>query len=200
MFKLINKQDEIRPSDWTDEIPVKIFVSLGFIRGHFLILTIHEFHDAVNHMILYFYIQVCTHSKCEMAVFPHAVKLLDRFLSNTPCREENLQVCTHLQIPKSLLIAGFEPGNSRVNHFQAVGGACVLLASKFRETTPLGIKRVCQLTQGAVSEDMIKVINPEPPIFSILKPNFEKNPILKKKPNFEKNPILKNPILKNHTF
>ena len=43
MFKLINKQDEIRPSDWTDEIPVKIFVSLGFIRGHFLILTIHEF-------------------------------------------------------------------------------------------------------------------------------------------------------------
>ena len=94
-----------------------------------------------------------------MAVFPHAVKLLDRFLSNTPCREENLQVC--LRPVNVSFLSESNPGSlERFKiHFniQAVGGACVLLASKFRETTPLGIKRVCQLTQGAVSEDMIKV-------------------------------------------
>jgi hypothetical protein len=73
--------------------------------------------------------EVCVHSKCEIPVLPHAIKLLDRFLSITPCKDE---------------------------HLQAVGAASILLASKFRETTPLGIKRLSQLTQGAVSENMIR--------------------------------------------
>jgi hypothetical protein len=73
--------------------------------------------------------EVCTASKCESSVLPHAIKMLDRFLACTKCKAK---------------------------HLQAVGAACILISSKFRETTPLGIRRISQMTRGAVSEDMLR--------------------------------------------
>lgn len=73
--------------------------------------------------------EVCTASECESSVLPHAIKMIDRFLVCTKCKAK---------------------------HLQAVGAACILISSKFRETTPLGISKISQMTRGAVSEDMLR--------------------------------------------
>ncbi|CAG5104317.1 Oidioi.mRNA.OKI2018_I69.chr1.g1194.t1.cds [Oikopleura dioica] len=72
---------------------------------------------------------VCETSNCDPTVFPHAVKLFDRVLQTTPCK---------------------------YSHLQSIIAACMLIASKFRETVPLGIRRLVALTKYSVDERMIK--------------------------------------------
>nr|CBZ41121.1 Cyclin Db alpha protein [Oikopleura dioica] len=72
---------------------------------------------------------VCETSNCDASVFPHAVKLFDRVLQTTPCK---------------------------YSHLQSIIAASMLIASKFRETVPLGIRRLVALTKYSVDERMIK--------------------------------------------
>ncbi|XP_043535192.1 G1/S-specific cyclin-D1-like [Chiloscyllium plagiosum] len=64
-------------------------------------------------------LEVCEEEGCEKEVFPLAISYLDRFLSAVPLEKSRLQL---------------------------LGSACLLLASKLRETQPLSINSVCAYT------------------------------------------------------
>ncbi|XP_067830346.1 G1/S-specific cyclin-D1-like [Heptranchias perlo] len=64
-------------------------------------------------------LEVCEEEKCEKEVFPLAMNYLDRFLSVVPVEK---------------------------SRFQLLGSACLLLASKLRQTLPLSVETVCAYT------------------------------------------------------
>jgi hypothetical protein len=72
---------------------------------------------------------VCNSLQCHSTVFPHTIKMIDRVLA-----------CTKVAAIR----------------LQSVGAACLFIVSKFRETTPISIQRLCQLTKGAVGADMLR--------------------------------------------
>ncbi|XP_041033420.1 G1/S-specific cyclin-D2-like [Carcharodon carcharias] len=64
-------------------------------------------------------LEVCEEERCEKEVFPLAMNYLDRFLSAVPLGKSRLQL---------------------------LGSACLFLASKLRETSPLSVETVCAYT------------------------------------------------------
>ena len=76
-----------------------ILYTLVHLFVHFAIFVQFENFCTVLYQFVHFvyvqflmYVKVCTKHNCELTVHAHAIKLLDRFLSNTPCTEQYLQV------------------------------------------------------------------------------------------------------------
>ena len=74
--------------------------------------------------------EVCLESKCEVAIFPLAISLMDRFLSKQ-------------FVPKQ--------------HLQALASACLLLAGKVKAPIPLTAKTIAYYTDGAVNVEQLLV-------------------------------------------
>ena len=73
---------------------------------------------------------VCEEQMCEEDVFVLAVNYLDRFLSIVPTRKCKLQL---------------------------LGAACLLVASKFRDTSPLGVYKLCTYTDDSITSEELLV-------------------------------------------
>lgn len=73
---------------------------------------------------------VCEEQMCEEDVFVLAVNYLDRFLSIVPTRKCKLQL---------------------------LGVACLLVASKFRDTSPLGVYKLCTYTDDSITSEELLV-------------------------------------------
>ncbi|XP_077530229.1 G1/S-specific cyclin-D3-like [Haemaphysalis longicornis] len=74
-------------------------------------------------------LEVCEVELCRPEVYPLAMNCLDRFLSVRPVRKCQLQL---------------------------TGAVCMLLASKFRQTKPLSLERLCMFTDHSVTRQEIK--------------------------------------------
>ena len=73
---------------------------------------------------------VCEEQMCEEDVFVLAVNYLDRFLSIVPTRKCKLQL---------------------------LGAACLLVASKFRDTSPLRVYKLCTYTDDSITSEELLV-------------------------------------------
>lgn len=73
-------------------------------------------------------LEVCEEEQCRPEVYPLAMNCLDRFLSVKSIRKSQLQL---------------------------TGAVCMLLASKFRQTTPLSTERLCMYTAYSVTREEI---------------------------------------------
>ncbi|XP_056138019.1 G1/S-specific cyclin-D1-like [Lampris incognitus] len=69
-------------------------------------------------------LEVCEERRCEEEVFLLAVNYLDRFLSVEPTKK---------------------------SHLQLLGAACVFLASKIKESTPLTTDQLCYYTDSSIT-------------------------------------------------
>ena len=74
--------------------------------------------------------QVCKEQRCEDEVFPLAVNFIDRFLAVE-------------QINKT--------------EFQLLASACLLAASKLRETASLPADRICKYTDSSITVEQLYV-------------------------------------------
>ncbi|XP_042149197.1 G1/S-specific cyclin-D3 [Ixodes scapularis] len=74
-------------------------------------------------------LEVCEEEQCRAEVYPLAMNCLDRFLSVQSVRKSQLQL---------------------------TGAACMLLASKFRQTKPLTLERLCMYTAYSVNKDDLR--------------------------------------------
>ncbi|XP_006860516.1 PREDICTED: G1/S-specific cyclin-D3 [Chrysochloris asiatica] len=88
----------------------------------------NEIKPHMRKMLAYWMLEVCEEQHCEEEVFLLAMNYLDRFLSWVPTRKSQLQL---------------------------LGSVCMLLASKFRDTTPLTIEKLCIYSDHAVSHGQI---------------------------------------------
>ncbi|XP_064488898.1 G1/S-specific cyclin-D3-like isoform X2 [Ornithodoros turicata] len=73
-------------------------------------------------------LEVCEEEQCRPEVYPLAMNCLDRFLSVISIRKSQLQL---------------------------TGAVCMLLASKFRQTKPLSLERLCMYTAHSVTREEI---------------------------------------------
>ncbi|XP_078387832.1 G1/S-specific cyclin-D3-like [Cetorhinus maximus] len=78
-------------------------------------------------------LEVCEEERCEKEVFPLAMNYLDRFLSAVPLGKSRLQL---------------------------LGSACLFLASKLRETSPLSVETVCAYTAHSSRPEELRAPNP----------------------------------------
>ncbi|XP_078394124.1 G1/S-specific cyclin-D1-like [Cetorhinus maximus] len=76
-------------------------------------------------------LEVCEEERCEKEVFPLAMNYLDRFLSAVPLGKSRLQL---------------------------LGSACLFLASKLRETSPLSVETVCAYTAHSSRPEELRVM------------------------------------------
>lgn len=74
-------------------------------------------------------LEVCEEEQCRPEVYPLAMNCLDRFLSVRSVRKSQLQL---------------------------TGAVCMLLASKFRQTKPLALDRLCMYTAYSVTKEELK--------------------------------------------
>lgn len=73
-------------------------------------------------------LEVCEDQRCENAVFPMAMNYFDRFLSLT---------------------------NVQKKHLQLLGGVCLLMASKFRQTRSISVDNIVDYTDFSVTREDI---------------------------------------------
>ncbi|KAH9380638.1 hypothetical protein HPB48_013329 [Haemaphysalis longicornis] len=92
-------------------------------------------------------LEVCEVELCRPEVYPLAMNCLDRFLSVRPVRKCQLQL---------------------------TGAVCMLLASKFRQTKPLSLERLCMFTDHSVTRQEIKRREMRPKIVSY---SFSSSPL-----------------------
>ncbi|XP_068097227.1 G1/S-specific cyclin-D1-like [Hyperolius riggenbachi] len=83
-----------------------------------------EIHPYMRKMLTSWMLEVCEDQRCGEEVFPLAVNCLDRFLSLVPVEKRRLQL---------------------------LGAACVLLASKLKETKVLTIENLCMYSDYSFS-------------------------------------------------